>query len=335
MSEAVTKLIQYIYLDVVDFTRDRSVEAQSDIVRDLNQAVKAAFAQEGEVIFLPSGDGMGIALLDAADYDQHLISALAILKSVADTNDTIKDPMRKFAVRVGVNQNVDNIITDINGNKNVAGAGINEAQRVMNVAGASQLLVGHQVYETAKHRERYMKSFRSYAADVKHGVRLSVHQFIESGHTGLSTDEPPQFRRAAATERRLSLLEAYYLAYAISLRQNLIQYAQHGGMETYVITLVLWFLAKDAEAIRCAPDYDAPTLRIFGAGQATLADIFNHYNSLDFSVCCELATFVQEALSDINRLFEGSTLHLFVVNELGRQKLKKEHPEIWSEMNLE
>lgn len=334
MSEAVTKLIQYIYLDVVDFTKDRSVEAQSDIVKDLNQAVKSAITHEGEVIFLPSGDGMGVALLDAVDYDQHLKSALAILKQISDTNSTINDPMRKFSVRVGVNQNVDNVVTDINGNKNVAGAGINEAQRVMSVAGASQLLVGHQVYETAKHREKYMKSFRSYAADVKHGARLSVHQFVESGHVGLATEEPPQFKRTPATERRLNLLEAYYLAYAISLRQDLIRFSQRSGMAAYVITLMLWFLAKDAETLRTAPDYDVPALDIFGDGKAPLVDVFDHYNSLDFSVCCELAMFVRSALRDIHPLFEESTLHLFVVNELGKQKLKREHPDIWSEMSL-
>lgn len=40
--EAVTIPAKYVFLDVVDFSRGRSVEAQSDIVQALNQLVNGA-----------------------------------------------------------------------------------------------------------------------------------------------------------------------------------------------------------------------------------------------------------------------------------------------------
>ena len=42
MSEAEVELVRYVFLDVVGFTHQRSVEAQSDIVAALNEIVLAA-----------------------------------------------------------------------------------------------------------------------------------------------------------------------------------------------------------------------------------------------------------------------------------------------------
>lgn len=139
--------IRYLFLDVVEYTQQRSVEAQVDIVGILNKIVLESVAEyrtaEGEIILLPTGDGMGVALIDdTLEYDVHVLLALSILKSVEAHNLSIDDKMRQFGIRVGVNQNVDNIVIDINGARNVAGAGINMAQRVMSVADSSQLMVG-------------------------------------------------------------------------------------------------------------------------------------------------------------------------------------------------
>jgi class 3 adenylate cyclase len=147
-----------VYLDVVGFTRKRSVEAQADVVAALNQIVSAC--EEGvlckDLINLPTGDGMAICMVGDAEYDAHISLALNILNGVAEYNEKIMDPMRKFEVRIGIGQNLDNIFKDINDNLNVAGSGINTSARVMDFADGSQILISSAVKEVLSDREKYM-----------------------------------------------------------------------------------------------------------------------------------------------------------------------------------
>jgi hypothetical protein len=68
MTEARTTPAKHIYLDVVGFTKNRSVEAQADIVQLLNLAVRQSLERNSitrsKRILLPTGDGMDIALLN-------------------------------------------------------------------------------------------------------------------------------------------------------------------------------------------------------------------------------------------------------------------------------
>ncbi len=275
---------------------------------------------------------MGIAILDESlPYDIHLKLGLGLLAAVHRHNEQTSDKMRQFQIRVGINQNVDNIITDINGARNVAGAGINTAQRVMNVADGSQLLVGQTVFDTLVHREAYMKSFRRLDAEIKHGVKIPVHQFIESGHVGLSTEVPAQFKKR---ERRLTLIQAFYLAHALRNREFLLQRNRH-GQNVYAITVLLWFLASDSTELTTGAKYEEPFLKVYGKGSLPFSDAFSHYMSIDFSVCCELASLIRESLAIQPYIEDSGLTQYFVVNELGRKKLKAEYPKIWEEFGLE
>src|SRR5207247_1118195 len=110
-------------------------------------------------ILLPTGDGMCIALIATyLPYDIHLTLAVEILSALERRNTEITDPMRRFEVRIGLGENVDNLVTDANGHPNVAGYGINTSQRVMSLADGNQILVSRTVFETLRGRERYMNS---------------------------------------------------------------------------------------------------------------------------------------------------------------------------------
>ena len=152
MADAATVPAKYIFLDVVGFTYNRSVEAQSDIVHSLNEIVKASLDEysihDDNRIFLPTGDGICIALLNieclhdiASAYDIHVKIALGILKRLEEHNTSTEDVQRKFKLRIGINENIDNLVEDVNGNRNVAGDGINLAQRVMSLADGNQILI--------------------------------------------------------------------------------------------------------------------------------------------------------------------------------------------------
>ncbi|MDH3252715.1 MAG: hypothetical protein OEM41_07975, partial [Ignavibacteria bacterium] len=73
----LTVPVKYVYLDVVGFTRDRSVEAQSDVIDYLNSIVRDVVANasipQDQVFLLPTGDGICIAMLNVeALFDIHI-----------------------------------------------------------------------------------------------------------------------------------------------------------------------------------------------------------------------------------------------------------------------
>lgn len=344
MRKATTSHVKYIFLDIVGYTRNRSVEAQQDIIDILNnivkECVKNSKVPEDKVIFLPTGDGICISLLVSEsqyDIDIHLKIALDILKLIQEYNNETNDEMRRFLVRIGINSNVDNIIEDINGNKNVAGAGINNAQRVMNLADGNQVLVGQQVYETLRYRQKYLNSFREFSANVKHGQKLNVFQYIASDQPSLNTNIPYTFEENKKVEPKLSRIAAYYFAHAI-INKNSFLKLQGMGKESHVIPIIIWFLAIDSvgksEATETHP-YEPIT---HGADQIDIIEQFEYYMTIDYWVCCNLCDFILKELSphlDLKYFESGLSPGPIFVNERGKEKLKNECQYIWKEFDLE
>jgi class 3 adenylate cyclase len=336
---ARTKPAKYIFLDVVGFTHQRSVEAQSEIVGALNAIVKAACARvdRKDLIHLPTGDGMCICLLNVEDpYDIHVQVALNIVDRIHKHNGKESDPMRQFQARIGINANVDNLVTDVNGRRNVAGAGINLAQRVMSTADGNQIMVGQPVFETLVQREKYLKAFRSYSATIKHGAELAVHQFVETDHSGLNTEVPSQFREAPEEDAPLTELAAYYIAHAIA-NAEFLKRQVGGGQDSYASIILLYFLAQDSIGASEAPKFDPYTPTAWGDGRASIEEQFKHYMSMSFWTCAVLGELIfKKYLSPFEDCFEAgrySTQWQFVSGE-GMRRLREEFPQIWKEFKL-
>jgi class 3 adenylate cyclase len=327
---------KYIFLDIVGFTHNRSVEAQSEIVGVLNSIIKTSVKKipKESLILLPTGDGVCIVFLNVDDpYDIHLQVALDILKSVADHTEKTLDSMRQFEVRVGVNANVDNLVIGVNGETNIAGAGINLAQRVMSAADGNQILVGQPVFETLIQREKYLNSFRSYTARIKHQIDLPVHQYVTAGRRGLSTDVPSQFRVDVLPKGRpnLTKLAAYYLAHAIANRQFLTKKIAH-GQESYAALVLLYFLAIDSVGESEASDINPYKPHVAKASHP-IEDQFRCYDTVDFWLCCDMSMHIAEKyLDDYADCFSDESMfgHHFVT-QVGVARLRKEWPGIWDE----
>jgi len=340
MEEILSQPIKYVFLDVVGFTFNRSVEAQTDIVGSLNSVVTQSLDRIGikpeNRILLPTGDGLCLALLDQTlRFDTHLLLALEILHLLHDYNQSTSDEMRRFWVRIGINENVDNVVTDINGNRNVAGAGINLAQRVMRSADGGQVLVGQPVFETLRHRERYMKSFRRYDAQGENRVTLTVFQFIEEGHSGVSVATPAQFVRPKQIEQRLTETEALYMAHAMK-HADLFKARRADWIADYAAAVLLWFLAADSLEERHASEYKEPRFRIHGGRSISIEKAFEYYMAIDFGVCCELSHYVKSQLSGIAAYIQPVGISGYhVVNDRGKAKLRAEYPEIWQAFELD
>jgi class 3 adenylate cyclase len=345
MAEAVTKAAKYVFLDVLGFTQNRSVEAQTDIIGVLNSVVLDALSKhkikDDERILLPTGDGICLALLGAENpYDIHIRIALSLIAGIEEHNSTAKDEQRRFKIRVGINSNVDNLITDVNGSGNIAGAGINLAQRVMSAADGNQILVGQPVFDTMSQREKYMYAFRPYVAVAKHGLTLQVYQLVVDGYPGLDVTTPSQFREespANPVEERIPEIAAYYMAHAMVHRAEIVS-CMDMGQSSYSLVVLLWMLAEDSlEAKHRAPH------ELAGSKHARKSDDgfveqFEFYKAQDFWVCADFSQWVShDELRSTHKYFEfaGPSFGIHFVNPEGQRKLKTDWPEIWEEFNLE
>ena len=192
--------IKYIYLDVVGFTRDRSVEDQIEIIRVLNYIVKRCVSfvlPDADILYIPIGDGLCLCIMDIMNnYDDHLKIAEDIIRQIVNIHNPTSKANQRFEIRIGINENVDNVITDINGNRNVCGLGINDAQRIMSFADSNQILVGRITYDTLKSREKYLKSFRRFQGQTKHNINIEIYQYIGGNIFGVNTEIPSSFVQA-------------------------------------------------------------------------------------------------------------------------------------------
>ncbi len=338
MADVWTIQAKYIFLDIVGYTRNRSVEAQSDIVGVLNglvlEAVDSQKVSKEEVIYIPTGDGMCVALLNVTEpFDVHLQIALNILSSVTKHNAQAPDEMRKFQIRVGINENVDNLIDDITGRKNVAGAGVSLAQRIMDKADAGQILMGQTVFESLNQREKYMSKFRPHEATVKHGQKIRVYQYVQEGLLGLNTLPPSIFIPRVQEEPKLTKFAAYYFAHAIKLREFL-RVTDRGE---YPKVQLLWFLASDSVEKSEATDIHPPSLILPSICAGGLREQLAALDSLPFWITCKFAGLVEESPELrpwVSKYFDTPPYVALFVNGKGREKLKSEWPSIWKEFEL-
>jgi class 3 adenylate cyclase len=186
---------KYIFLDIVGFTNNRKTEAQADIVKQLNgivsETIKRKSIPDDKRIFLPTGDGICIALLSIeSPFDVHIQIALTILDLLNTYNTSAQSGTRRFQVRIGIDANTDTLVVDINNQQNIAGAGISMASRIMNLADGNQILVGDAVYNVLRHREKYTSAFKAFQATVKHNTQMSVYQFVSPDYEWLNITPP-------------------------------------------------------------------------------------------------------------------------------------------------
>src|SRR4029453_2786960 len=100
----------------------------------------------------------------------------------------------ELRVRMGIHSGPVNEITDLNEQANIAGAGINMAQRVMDCGDAGHILLSQHVAEDLEQYPRWRSLLHDLGeCEVKHGVR--IHAFnLYTGHLG-NPATPEKFKR--------------------------------------------------------------------------------------------------------------------------------------------
>src|SRR5205809_3481929 len=182
-----------LFIDIVGYSK-LLIDEQRDYLHTLNDVVKRTDSfhtadAAGKLTRLPTGDGM--ALVFATTPDAPVSCAIEISNALRSHPE--------LRVRMGIHSGPVSGTIDVNDRSNVAGAGINLAQRVMDCGDAGHILLSKHV---ADDLEQY-RQWRSHLHDlgeceVKHDVRVHV--------VNLYTDElgnqavPEKLRQVKATE---------------------------------------------------------------------------------------------------------------------------------------
>jgi class 3 adenylate cyclase len=172
----VMKTAHVLFMDIVGYSRLPIDEQTSvlhilqDIVRATSQVKRAQASNQLNSI--PTGDGM--ALVFFSEPTAPVECALEVGKALKSHPE--------IQLRMGVHSGPVNEIIDVNGRINVAGSGINMAQRVMDSGDAGHILLSKRVAEDLSQYTRWQPLLHDLEeVEVKHAVR--VHLF------NLYTDE--------------------------------------------------------------------------------------------------------------------------------------------------
>ena len=215
MSDAVPELKleigHVLFIDIVSYSQ-LLIDQQSERIGTLKRAIRGS-AQfrlaeaEGKVLRLPTGDGA--ALVFRTTPESPVLCALEIARELK------KHP--ELPVRMGIHSGPVNAITDLNEQANIAGAGINIAQRVMDCGDAGHILLSKHVAEDLEHYPRWKPYLHDLGpCEVKHGFRISVVNFYtdEVGNPAV----PEKFKTAQpittqAKETRSKVVLAFAIGF--------------------------------------------------------------------------------------------------------------------------
>jgi TolB-like protein/Tfp pilus assembly protein PilF len=174
MSTEVKKEIQLeiahvLFIDIVGYSK-LSINDQHAAVEELNQIVRASEQfQRAEaasrLIKIPTGDGMALVFYSSPE---------APAQCAVEISRALKAYPR-LQLRMGVHSGPVSGVIDVNGHANLAGAGLNIAQRVMNCGDAGHILLSKHVAEDLEEYEQWRPLLHDLGScEVKHGVLVSV-----------------------------------------------------------------------------------------------------------------------------------------------------------------
>ncbi len=170
------KLAHVLFMDIVGYSR-LPIDEQTSALHILQEIVQRTTQvtrdqARNELTSIPTGDGM--ALVFFSEPTAPVECALEVGKALKSHPE--------IQLRMGVHSGPVNEIIDVNGRINVAGSGINMAQRVMDSGDAGHILLSKRVAEDLSQYSRWQPLLHDLKeVEVKHAVR--VHLF------NLYTDE--------------------------------------------------------------------------------------------------------------------------------------------------
>src|SRR5881409_1557175 len=161
-----------LFIDIVGYSKLLTDE-QSEALHELNQIVRNTEAAReaeaaGKLTILPTGDGM--ALVFTGSVEEPVECALEIGHALR--------AQPSLPVRMGIHSGPVHHVKDANERENIAGVGINIAQRVMDCGDAGHILISKRVADDLAQQRRWQPYLHELGdVEVKHGVVISLVNF--------------------------------------------------------------------------------------------------------------------------------------------------------------
>src|SRR5438270_10981306 len=169
VSDVKFEIGHVLFIDIVGYSK-LLINEQSEQIQTLRKIVRGTeqfrlAEAEGKLLRLPTGDGGALVFRNTVEAP--VLCAMEISKALRDHP--------ALRVRMGIHSGPVNAITDLNEQANIAGAGINIAQRVMDCGDAGHILLSRHVAEDLEHYPRWQPYLHELGeCEVKHGVRVSL-----------------------------------------------------------------------------------------------------------------------------------------------------------------
>src|SRR5205814_1643090 len=219
--EIELEIAYVLFIDIVGYSKlvtheqPRLLELLNEIVREAEH-FRAAEAKN-RLITVPTGDGMALVFYNTPEAP---VECALEISNAASEHPELK-------LRMGIHSGPVSGVVDVSGRANIAGAGINIAQRVMDCGDTEHILLSKHVAEDLEqlgHWHRHLHSLGD--CEMKHGARVSVVNLYteELGNA----EVPQKFRQArqkAATPivlAKASRSRTWIVAAAVALLAALI-----------------------------------------------------------------------------------------------------------------
>src|SRR5437763_9013749 len=203
-----------LFIDIVSYSKMLITE-QSELLQTLKQIVRGTEQShlaeaEGKLLRLPTGDGGALVFRTSPE--------APVLCAIEISRELKRHP--ELRVRMGIHSGPVNEITDLNEQANIAGAGINIAQRVMDCGDAGHILLSQHVADDLEQYPRWRSHLHDLGeCEVKHGTRVRTVNFYtdEVGNPEVPDKFKTTRRRAAKALARSAIPKWASISAAILL----------------------------------------------------------------------------------------------------------------------
>src|SRR5437868_3953942 len=185
-----------LFIDIVGYSK-LLIHEQTERLQRLREIARAteqfrAAEAEGKLLRLPTGDGGALVFHDSPEAP--VTCALEMSKALKNHPD--------LCVRMGIHSGPVKEVTDLNEQANIAGAGINIAQRVMDCGDAGHILVSKRVADDLEQYGRWRPLLHDLGiCEVKHGATLGIVN-LYSDEIG-NPETPKKFKAEETREKTI------------------------------------------------------------------------------------------------------------------------------------
>ena len=167
--EIALEIAHVLFIDIVGYSK-LSINDQNAAVEELNEVVRVSEQFQraetaGRLLKIATGDGMALVFYTSPE---------APAQCAVEISRALKEHPR-LQLRMGIHSGPVSGVIDVNNRPNLAGAGLNMAQRVMDCGDAGHILLSKHVAEDLEEYEQWRPLLHELGAcEVKHGMRVSI-----------------------------------------------------------------------------------------------------------------------------------------------------------------